>query len=319
MKSLYLPLTALLLVSPAGAEIKMPAGVFRVAKLEEAVKQAKEQHKPLAVVASEEGSRALNDTTEDTLKALTDFAVVVYADAANGSSVEIDQLAPPFTTEFASQLSLPKVVIGSPAEDEVWDTVVSRELGGGKARKAIRQSAAKVKAKSTPYFASKTPVPPVMPGDKLLVWGKLDGKGHYQGKYVRVAGDRVYLSANDTEGSVPFDELLPAAVRYVKFLSEGGGENKEDEDKTAEVKPPEGTKPGAAKPAAEKPAPAPVELWTNKDGKELQAAFVRLADEKVTLRNAEGKEYTIPLESLSLNSRIKAKERAAPPPKKSGL
>jgi hypothetical protein len=316
MKSLYLSLTALLLVSPAGAEIKMPAGVFRVAKLEEAVKQAKEQHKPLAVVASEEGSRALNDTTEDILKSLTDFAVVVYADAANGSSVEIDQLAPPFTTEFASQLSLPKVVIGSPAEDEVWDTVVSRELGGGKSRRAIRQSAAKVKAKSTPYFASKTPVPPVMPKDKLLVWGKLDGKGHYQGKYVRVEGDRVYLSANDTEGSVPFDELLPAAVRYVKFLSEGNNDTK-DEDKTAEVTPNEGARPGTAKPAVEKPVPAPVERWTNKDGRELQAAFVRLVDEKVTLRSAEGKEYTIPLETLSLTSRIKAKERAAPPPKKS--
>jgi hypothetical protein len=315
MKTLYLPLTVFLLAGQAYADLKIPAAVFRVAKLEDAVKQAKEQKKPLAFLASHEGSRELNNTTEDALKALGEFAVVVYCDAERGSATDINQLAPPFITAFVgAQISVPMAVIGSPAEDDVWDIVSAKDMAGGRARKAIRQSAATVKTKSTPFFAATTPVPPVMPKDKVLIWSKKGEAGHYQASFVRVDGDRIVMSSKEKgEGAMPMEEMHPATVRYVNFLSQGSNEGKQ-EDQTEEVNRSPGSKPAAEKPATEKPAAptAAVEKWTNKDGKELQAAFVRLAGGKVTLRSAAGKEYTIPLDTLSPGSQSRAKECAKP-------
>ena len=52
----------------------------------------------------------------------------------------------------------------------------------------------------------------------------------------------------------------------------------------------------------------------SKDGKEIEATFVRLAGGKVTLRNVAGREYTITLDTLSAESQAHAKERAARKP-----
>jgi hypothetical protein len=229
------------------------------------------------------------------------YAVVVFVDAGRGKTENIAQLAPPFFTAFqdVGKPSLPVVLIGTPTEDEVWVTVNGTELSDGKHKKALRQTAATVKLKADPYFASKTAVPPVKPGDKMLLWGKADGKGQYKGKFLALEGDNIRVANPAGEqGSVPLSDLNPAGIRYAKFI---GGESAPE---------------SAAAPAEEKKPAAAVERWTNKDGKELQATFVSLANGKVTLRSAAGKDYVLPLESLSAVSQARAKELAAPAAKK---
>lgn len=305
MKSLYPLLCALLLVCHAqAAGLKIPATVFRLAQLEEAVKQAKEKKKPLAVIAADASTtaKAMVDVSDDTLKSLLDYAVVVFIDGSEGKVNGLQLLSPPFFTAFQDNAKpvLPRVIIGTPTEDEVWLTVNGDELQGGKHKKMLRETAATIKAKATPYFASKTPHAPVMPGDKMLMWGKADKSGQYKAKFVKLDGENIQVSDEaGKEGSIKVSELSPAAVRYVKFI---GGEAAPVPD-------------AAAPPAAgEKPAAAGggVEAWTNKQGKEIQASFVKLAAGKVTLKDAAGKEYTLPLDSLSPASQARAKELGAP-------
>jgi hypothetical protein len=52
--------------------------------------------------------------------------------------------------------------------------------------------------------------------------------------------------------------------------------------------------------------------WTNPDGKEIVGEFVRMNDKSLTLRLANGKEATIALSSLSLESHLQALKMAKP-------
>jgi hypothetical protein len=307
MKSLFAVLLALMLVCQARAEMKIPNGVFRIAKLEEAVKLAKEQKKPLAVVASEEKSKDMAEATEDIFKSLTDYAVVVYVNVGGLNFMEMAQLSPPLYTEMSNALIPPKVLIGSPFEDEPWVTVESKALLGTGRRKALREAETKAKAKSVAFFAVPNPGPSE-PGDKELKWAKSDGNGHYTTKFVRVEGEEIIMSWEGREGGVAFDALYPSAVRWAKSLK--GSPSKESAEEDVDDK--DKAKPAAAK----KQEPGPMERWTNKDGKALEASFIKLDGDKVTLRNEAGKEFTVSIFSLSLTSQVRARERAAAQEKK---
>lgn len=68
------------------------------------------------------------------------------------------------------------------------------------------------------------------------------------------------------------------------------------------------------------PAPAPamapatmpaVQSWTSSDGKVIQASFISLAGENLTLKRADGQEFTFPLSRLSAESQAQARAAAA--------
>lgn len=301
MKALCVPIAALMLVCQAMAEVKIPAGVFRIGQMEEAVEQAREQKKPLAIIGFDETveKKDFAETNEDALKSVSGYATVVFISLAKeANNTESRQLSPPLMKEFHGINTLPVILIASPAEDDVWISVHGRELHPDKRKKVLRETEAAAKIKSTAYYGSKTPVPPVLPGDKILEWGVPEGKRAYEGRFVRLGSEHVHVVASTGKaGAIPFKELNAAAVRYAKWIAGGAAAEKP------------GDKPGA-KPE-EKPVAGPVERRTNKDGKDLQAAFVRLVDGKLTLKSAEGKEYTLPLTALSLTSQVRAKELAA--------
>lgn len=69
-------------------------------------------------------------------------------------------------------------------------------------------------------------------------------------------------------------------------------------------------KEGANLTSSAPPVPAPV-AWTSNDGKTIQASFVALAGDQITLRmSADGKDYTFPLSRLSPESQAQAKTAA---------
>lgn len=70
------------------------------------------------------------------------------------------------------------------------------------------------------------------------------------------------------------------------------------------------------KPMDEKPAPAaevpagPLLDWTNTAGKTIQASFVKLDGEKLTIRTKEGKQHTLKLSQLDEGSQGQARHEA---------
>jgi mono/diheme cytochrome c family protein len=64
----------------------------------------------------------------------------------------------------------------------------------------------------------------------------------------------------------------------------------------------------APRPAA---APAPVQDWTSRDGKTIKARFVRLKEDAVVIRTADGKFFKVPLSRLADASQEQAKKAAA--------
>jgi hypothetical protein len=57
--------------------------------------------------------------------------------------------------------------------------------------------------------------------------------------------------------------------------------------------------------------PAPLQDWTNTEGKTLKARFVQLTEDSVVIKTAEGKSYKVPLTKLSAASQEQAKSDAA--------
>ncbi len=73
------------------------------------------------------------------------------------------------------------------------------------------------------------------------------------------------------------------------------------------------TKPaaGGLQPRAAEAPPAPLQDWTNTDGKTIKARFVRMNTDAVVIKTAEGKSFKVPLANLSPASQQQAKTAAA--------
>ena len=67
---------------------------------------------------------------------------------------------------------------------------------------------------------------------------------------------------------------------------------------------------GTAAPMAAAPAASAPTSWTSSDGKTIEATFVRLAGDQITLRLPNGTDYTFPLTRLSPESQTQAKTAA---------
>lgn len=72
------------------------------------------------------------------------------------------------------------------------------------------------------------------------------------------------------------------------------------------------TKPGAGlAPRTPEAAPAPLQDWTNAEGKTIKARYVRMSGDAVVIKTAENKSFKVPLTKLNASSQEQAKAAAA--------
>ena len=282
-------LILLLTTVTAIAEFKFPAGVFRVAQLDEAMNEAAKQRKPLFVVHGDENHTPDHqDLLRELLKAGSDWSVTVFI------SLKEEFSMPPLLLSGRSA-SPPMAFICSPESDKIWKVIAEphnpsvEPVTPSTMRKHVRREIEPCKPEIAAWFAAKPPHGPELPGNKKLIWPHADGKSAVQGIFGKVEDGKLYYrnSPDTPETGTPLTDFHPATVRYVRYISGAGTRTKETEP----------------------PAPA-LEKWTNAQGKALEAAFIRLKDGKVTLRTAAGKEHTLALDSLSAESQARARQLA---------
>jgi hypothetical protein len=277
---------------PVLAGIKIPKGVFLIDQYDEALKQAKEQKKPLAIVRLDETAegKGAEEIAEETFKSVTATAVTLFV-SSRKENEQTYFLAPPFITASneIGKHYLPDVMLCAPSEDVVWKIMYppAARATVKELKQIFRNGVAEAKPAITAYFGDRTPPAFVHPGDKPLVWPFVKGKG-FTGPFVKVEGENLFIKTpkGEVASPIPLKDLQPATIRYAKMLASLN----------------------AASAAEPKSAP---EKWTNSKGKEIEASFVKLADGKVTLHLTTGNDYTLPLTELSEASQTRAKELAA--------
>lgn len=114
--------------------------------------------------------------------------------------------------------------------------------------------------------------------------------------------------------------LTPKEVKALREWIEEGAELEKGSSKPEAGDDPEtknGTDKKDEKPMEEKKAPPAAEVpagplldWTNTSGKTIQASFVKLDGEKLTIRTKEGKSHTLKLSQLNEASQGQARHEA---------
>jgi len=292
MKSLLL---LVLTAASAFAELKLPSGVYRITELDKAIDHAAKQKQPLVTVCGNTKStdKEGGDILLDTLKAAASLGVALLAE-----NQEVFRL-PPLILSAAEGKSLPPVVIiSTPEGDKIWKVIAAEEVVKNRAEMkafvadGIRACRADIKA----WFAASPTPGPQLPEDQELHWPLRDNTTAIAGVFGRATAAGLYLKGADATGppSYKMEDLSPATQRYLRYLTLASPDKKDP-----------------APPAA----PA-VEKWTNTKGQILEAAFVSLRDNKITLRTAAGKVHTLALPTLSPESQARARALAAAPQKK---
>lgn len=68
---------------------------------------------------------------------------------------------------------------------------------------------------------------------------------------------------------------------------------------------------GGLAPRPPEAPPAPLQDWTNTEGKTIRARFVRISGEAVVVKTAEGRSYKVPLAKLAVASQEQARAAAS--------
>ena len=288
-------LVVLIAAPPAFGGIKVPPNAYRKGQYAAASKESLEKKKPLLIVISRENlnQKEGGNTNENTEMVFTAFAktsVVLFLESDNKPPAE---LPPPLLTwmvSIAGHEVLPRMVVAAPGATEVWYHQDATDLADlSKARRVYKEGADQVAVKLAAWIkAPPATAAPTPPGEAKLVWLRA-GEGAVVGKFVKVADGKLHLiQENGSPGKIGLDELAPASAEYARQLEA----------------------------ATSAPAVAPVqplgpEKWTNQQGKAIEATFVALKDDRLTLRLATGKESTVALSSLAEASRKRAQELAA--------
>lgn len=98
----------------------------------------------------------------------------------------------------------------------------------------------------------------------------------------------------------------PLTAKEVKLLREWIQEGASLDGSTA------ATKPGAGlAPRTPEAPPAPLQDWTNAEGKTIKARYVRMSGDAVVIKTAENKSFKVPLTKLNAASQEQAKAAAA--------
>jgi hypothetical protein len=285
MKTAYYLLFAFLVSSSVHAGIKVPAGVYRMAQLDQAMDEAGKQRKPLFLVYSDDTRNiSVNnpELLEDTLKAGADWAVTVFI------SLEEEILMPPTILSSAKGGYLPMAFIATPETDKIFKTILppANPIEPKDLKKHVRAEINASKGEIAAWFTAKPAHAPELPGDRKLRWSDLTAKSMPDGVFDRVSNDRLFFRGiSDTpHNEILLTNLNPATRRYFRYITGGTTQSK----------------------AVETPAPA-LKTWTNTRGKTLEATLVSLKNGQLTLRTTAGKEYVLGIETLSSESQEQAR------------
>jgi hypothetical protein len=289
MKSAIFLLLTFLIPAQVFAEMKFPAGVFRMTQLDQAMDEANKQKKPLFLVYGDhthESDPQHLEHLEDTLKAGSEWSVTVYI------SLKDEILMSPILEGAVKGGSLPMVFIATPEADKVFTTITppSGPIEPKDLRKHVRAEINACKTEIAAWFAAKPAHRPELPGDRTMLWLNQTRNTTEEGVFDRVENGKLYLriAPNLPKSSIDLADLNPATRRYLRYIT---GTDKQTK-------------------AQEETAP-PLKKWTNTLGKTLEASFLSLKDGKVTLKTAAGKEYVLALETLSPESQEQARRLSA--------
>ncbi len=266
------------------AAIKLPRWVYTPDQLAEAQAKAKEEGKGLAIVSSDIHSTCplCDSATSMAFDELKDHAVVIYRSDKNDPN--LSTFSPLVVAELVDPKLgrvIPQAVVTSADMDVTWSTLTYDVL---KQERGYREVNRKLKAiRKGEVTVERNP-------DQILRWQLKGRNSGYTGSFVGI-DSKGRLEFKDKSGKVyrkPMNVFAESAANFARFLA--GQE--------------------AASGGAVSDVVYGIEPWTSSDGKVIQAKFVSLGDDKVTLETDKGKSYTLPLSRLSEDSRERARELA---------
>ncbi|MGI9244853.1 MAG: hypothetical protein ACR2RV_28880 [Verrucomicrobiales bacterium] len=273
---------AVLSMSAVSAMAEVPRGTYPIGHLDKAMAEAREKQKALAFLVSDPDSeyRKTQQATSLAIKELRNYAVIIFLT----TKVDGETAMPPTVVTELRQPTMgtfdPRIVLLSADLKEALGAIGSDKIVGDAAYDTYRYLKRTMRAKLAGWKASDKP-----PAQELI-WVRADGR-HYRGRFVEVSGGRLRVESDKFgKGSLALGELAPGSLRFARQLSEKGGD------------------------AAPEESGHKIETWTSSDGKAVEARFVSLENDEITVETDAGKSYTFPLERLDRRSRMRAEEIA---------
>jgi hypothetical protein len=272
-----------LLGASAHAGVEIPRGVYKSGQLEEARAEAVKKNKALAFVLSDPGTTCglCVAATDKAFEKLKSHSVIVFINSEDDYRwADVGPLVVTGLSEKKMGNIIPRAVITSPDMSEMWGQMKYEELKvEGPYRGIKKQVDAILKGEA------KAENPPERP----IYWPIKGSKEYYIGAFAGLGdkgGLRLKMESNGKIATIPLERLTENCAVLARALA--------------------GREP-AAKPQPEAGQTPAMESWTGSNGKTLQARFVSLADDKVTLEMEDGKIHTMPLERLAGSSQERAR------------
>ncbi len=282
MKMMPAVLIFVFLTATVQAGFDIPRSVYKPEQLEEACAEALNKKKGLAFVLSDSGTTCglCIGATNLAFEKLKSHSVIVFIQSEDEN--RWDPFGPMVVTGFSEKKMgkiIPNAVITSPDMSEIWAQMSYEDL---KVERPYRN----IKKQVDGILKGETK--PENPPDRPIYWPVKGKSSYYLGCFVGLDNGslRIKMPQSGNSSTIPLDLLTDNCAVFARSLA--GGD------------------PAASPQAAAGGSPA-LEAWTGSNGKTLQARFVSLAGDKVTLEMEDGKTYTMPLERLAEASRKRAK------------
>jgi len=174
--------------------------------------------------------------------------------------------------------TIPKAVIFSPDQG-----VLYAKLSYGQLKESREYTAASKLVK-----AALEGEIPITDAELIPVWHLKNSNNAYSGTFVELQkGKTLILKKGGADFSVPLSKLSAGSIAYAEMLEKKRTDVVEEEMK---------------------PAKLGIETWrSSTEGKTIEATFVSLVGDKVTMKKKGGKEMSFSLSLLSADSQERAK------------
>jgi hypothetical protein len=283
MKSIIL---SIVLLTPCYAGFTVPKNVYRGDQVEAAQAEATKDKKGLAFLYSNPKSNCplCDNSSEEAFKKLRTHSVIVLLDTENKNAW--DQVNPVVMTAFNEQKMghvYPKVVITSPDMKAIAAQLNNKDMNS---------SSMYSNAKKQLDTLLKSSTSPELNIDRVTHWKSSNSSGFYIGTYLGMKNEKTVnlkLTSDGKTYAMDLGRFNPSTVAFIKELAE----NKNPKSPAVNYV---------------------IEGWKGSNGTVIQAKFVSLEDDKITLEMKDGKTHTLPLEKLEQSSQDKAKSYATKKP-----
>lgn len=285
----FRPALALSLLAVVGstssfAGFSIPRGVFEVEQLSDAMREAQEKGKAVALLLSDPDTTCPLSANASTnaMDEISRHSVVVLL--RSGSQWK-RELPPPLVRALNSEVTgriIPRLAVASPNLGSVWATMRYENLKDSRALRGLRGTV-------TDIAEGRAGAPET---DPVQRWTLKDGR-FYQGTFLGIEGDQLALKVRDSGNEVrlPLSEYAPGTILYAKTLA-GHGDPAPEHSGTTE-------------------AADVIHEWSSSDGRILRAAFVGLDGSTLSLRGEGGETFRVELARLNEASRAQARSLTA--------